>query len=136
MITSRPAFDQLVSLRSIQSHSIARSARLAGVATFLAGVLLASSMLFAQSSPRVSAVDPAMGKVNDSITVTGENLGKASVAGVFLSDDKSDYKAAIVDQEATKVVIKIPQVKAGGYNISIQMGGQIYIEPVRFTVQE
>ena len=136
MITSRPAFHQLFSAQSTQRRSIARNARLAGTALFLASVFLASFILSAQAPPRVSSVDPAMGKVNESITVTGENLDKTSVAGVFLSDDKLDYKAAIVDQEATKVVIKIPQVKAGGYNISIQIGTQVFIEPVRFTVQE
>lgn len=136
MITSRPAFHQLFSLRPKQQRNIVCSARLAGTALFLASIFLASFILSAQAPPRVNAVAPSMGKVNDSITVTGENLGKASVAGIFLSDDNSDYKAAIVDQEATKIVMKIPQVKAGGYNISIQIGTQVFIEPVRFTVQQ
>jgi IPT/TIG domain len=98
-------------------------------------MVLFASISFAQSTPRVTSVDPAEGKVNDSVTVVGQNLGKGSVAGVFLSDDKNDYKASLLDQSAGKIVIKIPQVKPGGYNVSIQVGAQIYIEPVRFTVQ-
>ncbi|HVB58223.1 MAG TPA: IPT/TIG domain-containing protein [Candidatus Acidoferrales bacterium] len=98
-------------------------------------MLLLTPLSFGQSAPRITSVAPITGRVNDSITLTGENLGKSSVAGVFLSDDKNDYKAALVDQSPEKIVIKVPQVKPGGYNVSIQVGAQIYIEPVRFTVQ-
>jgi hypothetical protein len=89
----------------------------------------------AQNVPKVTAVDPGTGKVNDSVTLTGENLGKATVSGVFLSDDKDDYKAILVEQETGKIVLKVPQVKSGGYNISIQEGDKILILPLHFTVQ-
>ena len=105
-------------------------------AAFVLGALLLSPLVFAQATAKISGVEPASGKVNDSVTVTGEGLGKSSVAAVFLSDDKSDFKAAIVDQSGEKIVIKVPQVKPGGYNVSIQVGTGILIEPVRFTVQE
>jgi len=98
-------------------------------------ILLASPVLFSQGSPKVSGVDPTTGKVNDSVTVSGANLAKDSVSAVFLSDDKSDYKAVIVEQSADKIVMKVPQVKPGSYNISIQVGNGILIEPVRMTVQ-
>lgn len=97
--------------------------------------LIASPALFSQGAPKVSGVDPATGKVNDSVTVSGSNLAKDSVAAVFLSDDKTDYKAVIVEQSADKIVMKVPQVKPGSYNISIQVGNGILIEPVRMTVQ-
>jgi hypothetical protein len=32
--------------------------------------------------------------------------------------------------------VKIPQVKAGGYNISIQVGDKLFIKPVKFKVEE
>jgi hypothetical protein len=100
-------------------------------------ILLLSLATFvpAQSSPKVTTLDPAAGKVNDSVTLTGENLGKDSVSAVFLSDDKDDYKATVVEQGGQKIVLKVPQVKAGGYNISIQEGDKIFILPLRFTVQ-
>jgi len=88
-----------------------------------------------QSSPKITAVAPATGKVNDSVTLTGENLGKESVSAVFLSDDKDDFKATLVEQGSAKIILKVPQVKSGGYNISIQEGDKILILPVRFTVQ-
>jgi hypothetical protein len=88
-----------------------------------------------QSSPKVTAVAPVMGKVDDSVTLTGENLGKDAISAVYLSDDKDDYKATLVDQESAKIILKVPQVKSGGYNISIQEGDKILILPLRFTVQ-
>ena len=93
-------------------------------------------LLFAQGSPRVTDVDPSSGRVNDTVTVAGENLGKDTVSAVFLSDDKTDYKATLLEQEEEKIVMKVPHVRPGRYNISIQAGNAIYIQPVRFTVQE
>jgi len=96
---------------------------------------LSSRAVFAQNTPSFTTVDPISGKVNDQITVTGENLGKASISAVFLSDDKNDYKATIVEQSDSKIVMKVPQVKPGSYNVSYQKGNAIYIQPVRFTVE-
>jgi hypothetical protein len=98
-------------------------------------VLSVAPHLPAQNSPKVNMVDPLTGKVNDSVTLTGQNLGKDAVSGVFLSDDKDDFKATLVEQENAKIVLKVPQVKSGGYNISIQEGDKILILPLRFTVQ-
>jgi len=102
----------------------------------VAMAVIASRPVAAQDNPGVTAVDPMSGKVNDSITITGTALGKGSISAVYLSDDKNDYKASIVEQADTKIVLKVPQVKAGSYNVSIQKGNSIYIQPVRFTVQE
>jgi len=106
--------------------------------TITLSTLFFATLIFAQgqATPKITKVDPSSGKVSDSITVSGADLGKDAVAGVFLSDDKSDYKATIVSQAADKIVMKVPQVKPGGYNLSIQVGGTTLIEPVRFTVQE
>jgi hypothetical protein len=101
----------------------------------VAAVLLAQ-MLFAQGPPRVMTADPTSGKVDDMVTLTGENLGSATVTGVFLSDDKTDFKAAIVNQADAKITFKVPKVKAGAYNVSVQVSNNIYIEPVKFTVEE
>jgi hypothetical protein len=104
--------------------------------SFLASTLLLATQISAQNVPHVSGVDPAEGKVNDSVTVSGENLGKESVSAVFLSDDKSDYKGTIIDQAADKITMKVPQVNAGAYNVSIQVGDKILILPVRFKVNQ
>ena len=97
---------------------------------------LLGPLLFAQGLPQVTGVDPSSGKVNDTVTVAGENLGKGTVSAIFLSDDKTDYKATLVEQDKEKIVMKVPHVRPGRYNISVQTGNAIYIQPVRFTVQE
>jgi hypothetical protein len=110
--------------------------KLRTVALLLGVTFFGSALVFAQGSPKVTGVDPGSGKVNESVTVSGANLAKDSVVAVFLSDEKSDYKAAIVNQATDKIVMKVPQVKPGMYNVSIQVGSGILIEPVRFTVQQ
>ena len=103
---------------------------------FLAGIVLFSSLAVAQNSPQVTGVDPALGKVNDTITVNGSNVGKESVSAVYLSDEKNDYKSTIVEQSSDKITMKVPQVKAGSYNISLQVGDKLFIKPVKFKVEE
>jgi IPT/TIG domain len=102
----------------------------------LAMAILLSPIAFAQKSPQVTGVDPNSGKVNDTVTVAGSDLDKTTVSAVYLSDDKNDYKATVVEQTGEKIVIKIPQVKAGGYNVTVQVGDKLFIKPVKFTVQE
>jgi hypothetical protein len=101
-----------------------------------AGVLLLASWAAAQSAPQVTGVDPNTGKVNDTVTVSGSNLGKTSVSSVYLSDDKNDYKATIVDQNDDKITMKVPQVKPGEYSVSIQVGDKLFIKPIKFHVEE
>ena len=101
-----------------------------------AGVILFASLAIAQNAPQVTGVDPASGKVNDTMTVSGNNLGKASVSSVYLSDDKNDYKAVIEDQSDNKITAKVPQVKPGDYNISVQVGDKLFIKPVKFKVEQ
>ena len=103
---------------------------------FVAVVALLSPLLFAQSTPQITGVEPPTGKVNDTVTISGQNLGKDAVSAVYLSDDKNDYRATVVDQAAEKIVVKVPQVKSGNYNVSIQVGDKLFIKPVRFKVQE
>ena len=103
---------------------------------FMAAVVLFSPLLFAQSTPQITGVEPPAGKVNDTVTISGENLGKDAVSAVYLSDDKNDYRATVVDQSQAKIVVKVPQVKSGNYNVSIQVGDKLFIKPVRFKVQE
>jgi hypothetical protein len=112
----------------------------------LAVTLLLASLVFAQGAPRIMSVEPSSGKVNDNVTLTGDKLGKDSVSAVFLSDEKDDFKATVVEQDdfkATvveqtdnKITFKVPQIKPGNYNVSLQVGAQIFIEPVRFKVQQ
>lgn len=130
----------MAQLPSSFAQGCARAVRAPLSAIFLTVAVAALFVLVllpatAQTNSRITAVDPTSGKVNDTITVTGDSLGKAVVSGVFLSDDQNDHKATIVDQETGKIVFRVPQVKAGDYNVSIQVGNSLLIQPVRFTVQ-
>ncbi len=120
-----------------QTNSLARRSFFSRLALLAAIglIVLPVPLLRAQDAPHVTAVDPTSGKVGDQITVTGENLGKNRVSAAFLSDAKTDFKASVVEQSPEKIVMKVPQVPAGDYNVSIQVGNQILIEPFRFTVQ-
>ena len=102
-----------------------------------AAVLLAVAGAWSQggTGPRVTGIAPTSGKIGDSLTVNGENLGQDAVKAVFLSDAEKDYKGTVVEQTNEKIVLKVPDVKPGEYNISIQVGNNIFIQPVRFTVQ-
>ena len=112
-----------------------RNNYLKGLAVLASAVLLVP-LIFAQSSPQVTGIDPSSGKVNDNVIVSGQNLGKGSLSSVFLSNDKNDYKATIISQAADKIVMKVPSVKPGMYNVSVQVANQIMILPFRFTVEE
>ena len=97
---------------------------------------LLSVLAWAQAGPRITQIDPATGKVGANCTVMGENLGKDTVAGVLLSDEEKDYPAEVVEESSDKIVLTIPNVKPGSYNISLRVGNGIYIQPIRFTVEE
>lgn len=101
-----------------------------------AAALLTASLALGQATPRVTGVEPEAGRADSNLTVTGENLGSDTVVGIYLSDDKSDYPATVVEQSADRIVVKVPQVMPGGYNISIHVGNNIFIQPVRFTVEQ
>ncbi len=125
-ISIRGHFDSCRKFASVSAVVLAATALL---------VLPARPIVAQEGSPHVTAVDPAAGKPNDIVTVSGNDLQKTHVSAVFLSDDKDDHKAVVVSQAADKIMIKIPEVKSGDYNISIQSGNAILIEPVHFTVQ-
>jgi len=131
-----PVFDKIPRLCNTKNRTNTAGRRsLLKPCLLLAGMILFASLAVAQSAPQVTGVDPDTGKVNDTVTVSGSNLGKASVSSVYLSDDKNDYKATIVDQSDDKITVKVPQVKPGGYNISVQVGDKLFIKPVKFKVE-
>ena len=81
---------------------------------------IAIPLLLAEQAvmPRMTAVSPATGKAGDIMTVTGENLDKANLAEMLLTDGKIDIPAAIVDQDATSLKFKIPAgAKPGRFSL-------------------
>ena len=74
-------------------------------------ILLASPVLFSQGSPKVMrrSDDRQSKRQRDRFRRESD---EDSVSAVFLSDDKSDYKAVIIQQSADKIVMKVPRGQA------------------------
>ena len=103
--------------------------------SILIAVLLLGTALSAQGTPQVAGVEPSSGKANDNVSLMGENLGKASVSAVFLSDDTTHNEAKIVEQSAEKIVFKVPRIKPGNYRISIRVNRSTVTFPFSFEVK-
>ena|SRR5215211_4460573 len=104
--------------------------------------LLATCALLAfgqESMPRMTTVEPGNGKAGDELTIAGENLSKASVIKLYLTDGKNDLEVQVTEQAATSIKFKIPNTaKPGRFSLMILTGGKDpkYIEqPVRVTVE-
>src|ERR1035441_5430512 len=78
--------------------------------SFAVSLLVAASFAaYAQQAmPRMVSVDPPNGKTGDVITITGENLQKALVSKVYLTDGKNDLIVEVTDQTDTAIKFKIP----------------------------
>jgi hypothetical protein len=78
-------------------------------------IIVACFAVYAQQAvvPSVEAVDPPNGKVGTVITATGQNLQKAEVAKVYLTDGKNDIQVDVTEQTATSIKFKIPEKAAG-----------------------
>ena len=104
-------------------------------------VLLAGALLLnAQAGfPRMTSVDPANGKAGDVLTVQGENLDKANVAKVYLTDGKNDITVEVSEQAATSVKIKVPaSIKPGRFSLMVLTTGKtpkLIEQPVKVTIE-
>jgi hypothetical protein len=89
--------------------------------------------------PRMTTAEPANGKVGDVITVSGENLQKAQVAKVYLTDGKADIQVEVTDQADTAIKFKIPaKATAGRFALMLLTTGKepkLIEQPVKVTVE-
>lgn len=109
--------------------------------SFVATLLLAAGVAAwgQQAMPRMTSVDPANGKVGDVLTVTGENLQKAAVAKVYLTDEKVDMECTVVEQTDTSIKIKIPAKATGRLALETLTTGKqpkLIEQPVKVEVQQ
>jgi hypothetical protein len=106
----------------------------------LAGLLVIALMLSAQATfPRMTSVDPGTAKAGVEVTVAGENLDKANIAEVYLSDGAKDQKVEVTGQTATAVKFKIPDgMKPGRFNLVVLTAtkpAKLIDQPVKLTVE-
>ena len=102
-------------------------------------LLVASFALFGQEAmPRMSSADPDGGKIGDEVTIAGENLDKANVGKVYLTDGKNDLECVVTGQTATTVKIKIPAKATGRMALMILTGGKepkLIEQPVKVNIE-
>lgn len=107
--------------------------------SFVVPLLFAGFLASAQDMPRMSTVDPGNGKAGDVVAVTGENLDKAHVAKVYLTNGKTDLECVVTEQTATTIKIKIPAKATGRMAIMILTGGKeqsLIEQPVKVSVEQ
>jgi hypothetical protein len=108
--------------------------------SYVVPLLLAATLaLFGQEAmPRMSSVDPTSGKAGDEITVAGENLDKANVGKVYLTDGKNDLVCEVIGQTATEIKLKIPAKATGRLALMILTSGKepkLIEQPVKITIE-
>ena len=86
----------------------------------IASLFMAAAAAYGQQAmPRMTAVEPANGKVGDVVVVSGENLQKDVVAKVYLTDGTNDIECALDAQTEKEVKFKIPQKAKGRLSLMI-----------------
>ena len=89
--------------------------------------------------PRMVSVEPASGKVGDVLVVSGENLQRASVAKLYLTDGTHDLEVAITEQTDTAIKFKIPAKATGRLALMVLTAGKdakLIEQPVKVQIDE
>ncbi|MDZ7639959.1 MAG: hypothetical protein U5J83_17205 [Bryobacterales bacterium] len=96
--------------------------------------------LAATGIPMMRSLDKDEAIRGDAVVVSGENLGKANVAELYLTDGKNDIKLKISEQTDAAIKFVIGKdVKFGRYSMMILTGGDtpMFIEqPVKLNIVE
>lgn len=110
----------------------------------LAGLAIAAALPLAiaaqEGLPQIKSCAPATAKAGDVVTVAGENLGKASIDKVYLTDGKDDIVLEVQSQSATEMTIKVPQkIALGRFAFMILTRGadpKLIEQPVKLTISD
>ncbi len=92
-----------------------------------------------QAMPRLASVEPQNGKAGDVLVVSGENLEKAAVVKLYLTDGTNDTQVEITEQTATSIKFRVPKCKPGRLALMVLTGGKepkLIEQPVKVTVDE
>ena len=107
--------------------------RLLLASLFLA--LLAVALLAFDSSPRITSVEPDSAKVGDTAVAKGENLEKANVVDLYLTDGKNDVKAKIAEQSPQEIKFTVPKIGAGRYHLMTTSKTAMIEQPVVLEIE-
>ena len=90
-------------------------------------------------TPLMRTVDPYKVSAGEQVTIDGDNLDKARVAEVYVTDGKVNIPITVVTQEDKKMVVKLPQtIKPGRYAFVVMIAENppvLIEEPVKITVE-
>jgi hypothetical protein len=104
----------------------------------IALLLAAAFASFGQTAmPRMTSAEPQNGKAGDEIAVSGENLDKAAVAKVYLTDGKNDIEVSISEQSGTTIKFKIPGKATGRLALMVLTAGKdakLIEQPVKVQI--
>lgn len=92
-----------------------------------------------QVLPRMTSVDPGTAKIGEVVVAVGENLEKANVSKVYLTDGKNDLIVAVLEQTATSIKFKIPAKATGRMAVMVLTTGkepQLIEQPVKVLIDE
>jgi hypothetical protein len=106
--------------------------------SFIVPLLLSIAALAQDAMPRMSSVEPGNGKVGDVIAVVGENLDKANVAKLYLTDGKIDIECVMTEQTPTGIKFKIPDKAKGRLALMILTSGKeqrLIEQPVKLQIE-
>jgi hypothetical protein len=100
----------------------------------------ASFAAFAQPAmPRMVSVEPQNGKVGDVLAVAGENLHKAAVAKLYLTDGTHDFEVTITEQSEKEIKFKIPDKASGRLALMVLTAGKegkLIEQPVKVQIDQ
>lgn len=115
--------------------------RLSFIPLAVAAILILSFTLGAQTVfPRMTSVEPTRTKAGGEVTVSGENLDKANVAEVFLTDGQNDTKVEVLEQTANSIKIRVPaSMKNGRFGLVVLTASKpqrLIEQPVKLTITD
>lgn len=97
-------------------------------------------LLAASGVPMMRSVDRDEAKRGDIVAVSGENLGKANISELYLTNGKDDFKVEITEQTAAALKFRVGKdIRLGRYSLMILTGGEqpMFIEqPVKINIVE
>ena len=86
---------------------------------------------------KLVSVEPDTGKAGDAAVAKGENLEKAKIGELYLTDGSKDIKAVITEQSEGEIKFKIPNTPAGRYRLMLLTANKASMieQPVVLTVE-
>jgi hypothetical protein len=102
------------------------------------GLVLPLMVIGQAGVPMLRSVDKDEAMRGDVVTADGQNLGKANIAELYLTNGRDDFKVDITEQTATALKFRIGNdITFGRYSLMILTGGEqpMFIEqPVKLSV--